>query len=149
MPTDERARLLAALEHARRRTVTAASGSPEWEAAVAGAEALERELDAIAAPSAQPATRRSGGTTILFLGPLALADHRMVQGTIAGRADPAEAMRTEARELAGRVTTRREFLHELERAAARRGFAIETEAGDLGVVAFYAWDKNEAPQGTP
>ena len=140
-PTDDPAGLLDLLGRAQRRVRASPPGSPEWEAAEAGVEAIERQIDEADPRLAHDAGRPSRpGAGILYFATL-LSDGRVaVRGTFVGARERADAIRRETFELAGRTPTRREFMRELERLATRRGFVLETGAPERDAITFYAWE---------
>jgi hypothetical protein len=146
LPTDDRTRLLAVLGRARRRAAAAMPSSPDWEAAVAGVDSFELELDALDSGAARlkAAPRSGGATTTLDFGPVTLPDAVTIQGAIVGRADRARALRRSMRDLADRAATRYGFMRELERLASRNSFVVEVGAAELTAVRFYAWE-NQPP----
>lgn len=129
----------AALERARERLAQAAEGSPDWEAAIDGLEALERELAALEETGSREdlATRR----LVRHVGPFSLADRHVVQGTLVGGPEEVEAMVAECAALAGRAPTRAAFVEELARIAARSGFVLETGIDGWGGITLYAWEQ--------
>jgi hypothetical protein len=147
LPTDGRPRLLAILGWARRRVAAAMPAGPEWEAAAAGVDAYELELDGLDLGASHPkvARRPSGATTTLDFGPVTLPDAVTIRGAIIGRDDRARAMRQKMRGLAVRATTRRWFMRELERVATQVSFVVEMGAVESTSVTFYAWD-NQPPE---
>ena len=144
---DPRARLHASLARSRRRAAGALAGSPEWDAALAGVEAIELELERLESPEGSYAlgVEGAGGAHLLRVGPLSLADRHTVRGTISGGGAGAEAVRRQTVMLASRVAGRREFLRELERLMARAGFVVEAGVGDWNAITFYAWDARAEP----
>ncbi|HEY6058138.1 MAG TPA: hypothetical protein VIV06_08900 [Candidatus Limnocylindrales bacterium] len=85
-----------------------------------------------------------GGTTVTFVGPFVLADDLLVQGTLAGRTDHVEIVRSSVSSFAPGMT-RRAFLEGLERLAAEHGFVLETSRTESGGMAFYVWQSE--PEG--
>lgn len=144
---DPRDRLHASLARDRRRAAGALAGSPEWDAALAGVEAIEQELERLESPRGSNDIRFEGarGARLLPVGPLSLADLCTVRGTISGGGAAAEAVRSDAITLASRAAGRREFLRELERLMTRAGFVVEAGVGDWDVITFYAWDARPEP----
>lgn len=153
-PPHDSTRLLDLLGRARRRVRAAHPGSPEWEAAEAGVEAIEREIDQAGlgssghaadghAADGRPADDgRTGrpGAAILYFATLSSDGRLAVRGTFVGTPAHADGIRREAFELADRTLTRRELMRELERLAARRGFVLETGARNRDAITFYAWE---------
>ncbi len=141
-PTGDRIRLLAVLGRARRQAAAAMPASPDWEAAAAGVDAIELELDALDADAAphDAASRSDGATTILDFGHVTLPDAVTIQGSVGGRADRAEAMLQKMRDLAGRADTRQGCMRELDRLATRNSFVVEVGSADRTLVTFYAWE---------
>jgi hypothetical protein len=146
LATDNRARLLAVLAQARRRMAAATLHSPDWEAAAAGVDSLELELDVLGVDVSanQPPPRASGATTTLNFGPVNLPGDVTIRGTINGRADPAHAVRRLMRDLADGAATRQGFMRELERLATRNGFVVEVGVAGPTSITFYAWE-NQPP----
>jgi hypothetical protein len=149
-PEDPRtAPLHASLARNRRRAAASLAGSPEWDAALAAVEEIERALERLESLEVRTDPERKGaaGSSLLRVGPIALPDRHMVVGTIAGGGPAAEAMRRETLSLASRVAGRREFLRELERLMSRAGFVVEAGVGEWDAVTFYAWDSR--PEAAP
>ncbi len=119
-------------------------GSPEWEAAVAGVEELETQLDVLEASGRGIAPTGNAGHAVLAFGPTRLADQQIVQGTFAGAGDALTSFCDEVSLLAERAAGRREFVRELETLATMRGFVLESNGGAWGAYVFYAWDRQSA-----
>lgn len=139
VPDLRRNAVAAALDHARGRLTQAAEGSPDWEAAIAGVEALERELAALGDADSPEGT--GGKAAVRHVGPFSLADHHVVQGTLAGDPERVEAMLAECAALAGRAATRADYVEELERIATRSGFVLESGLDAWGGVMLYVWEQ--------
>lgn len=143
-PNPRQATLLVSLLRERRLARSSPQGSPEWAAAMAGAEELQQELDGLEAGGEDDASALVGeGTTLLHIGPLVLADGQRVEGTVAGPAESVDDVRRAASVLAHSVATRQAFLTDLERLTAEHGYALETSEGEWDVVLFYVYDSRE------
>ena len=138
--SEHRDLLLAALEHARRRTERAAPGSPEWDAASGEVEALDRELAALDGRPSAPGASGQRDTSVMHVGPVALADGRIVHGTLAGREPLTEALRREVAALVGDAGGHAEFWRRLELLAADRGWVVERGEAS-GISTFYMWQE--------
>ena len=138
---DPHADLHTRLERGRRRVDSATLGGPEWDAARALTDAIQRQIDALQPPP-------SVGATHIFsrLGPMPLEDGCLVGGTVAALGPDGEALRVEISEIPDRVHTRREFVQELEVVVHRAGFVLEIEGGE-GELSFYAWDRGSDQPG--
>jgi hypothetical protein len=145
LPNARRARLLVSLLRERRLARDSPQGSPEWAAAMAGIEELQRELNAPQSEGGNDVdvSGPGGGTTLLHVGPLTLEDGQRVEGTVAGAAGSGDDVRRAVSVLAQHAATRQAFLRDLERLAADSGYALETSGGEWDVVLFYAYDARE------
>ncbi len=134
---DEReAGLRARLEDAYRRLADATPGSPEWDAAKSGTDALEAQLAALHDPPSLTAHH-----VMTRLGPILLEDGATVQGSIM-TGDPAEALRFDISAIPDHVRTRHEFKGQLEAVVRAVGFVVETEVDEVGL-SFYVWDPTD------
>ena len=141
MATDEaEARLQTHLEAAYRRAAAATPGSPEWDAAMGGIDALESQLHAL-----RPPAYLTSRHVVSRLGPMILEDGCTVHGTITAPGPDGEALRFEISAIPDRVHSQHEFADELAALVQRADFVREIECHELDLI-FYAWD---AEQGRP